>query len=125
MIGVDLGKYDLDAPLENIKTQASQGLLSATMDAIEGRAPTVREAALHWGMAVGMPQIVGTPEQVADKIEEFWRVSGCYGFNTSPTVSPSSINNFVEQVVPILQKRGLMRTEYAGTTYRENLDQSA
>ena len=52
-------------------------------------------------------------------------MSGCYGFNTSPTVSPSSINNFVEQVVPILQKRGLMRTEYAGTTYRENLDQSA
>lgn len=123
MIGVDLSKFDLDQSLESIETNASRGMLAATLDSIEGRAPTVREAALHWGMSYGMPQMVGTPEQVATKIEEYWRHSGCYGFNISPTVSPTSIIEFVEQVVPILQKRGLMRTEYADTTFRANLSQ--
>ncbi|MBY5377292.1 NtaA/DmoA family FMN-dependent monooxygenase [Rhizobium leguminosarum] len=123
MIGIDLGKYDLDLPLENIETNASRGLLAATLDSIEGRAPTVREAALHWGMSYGMAQMVGTPEQIATKIENYWRESGCYGFNISPTVSPTSIIDFAEQVVPILQKRGLMRTEYADTTFRGNLSQ--
>jgi long-chain alkane monooxygenase len=123
MIGVDLGKHDLDASLESIDTQASRGLLAATMDSVEGRAPTVREAAKHWGMAPAMPQFAGTPEQTADWIERMWRESGCYGFNISPTISPQSVVDFVDQVVPILQKRGLMRTEYAGATYRENLTQ--
>jgi FMN-dependent oxidoreductase (nitrilotriacetate monooxygenase family) len=121
MIGIDLSKYDLDQPLESIETQASRGLLASTMDSVEGRPPTVREAAIHWGMAVGMPQLAGTPEQVADWIEDYWRRSGCYGFNISPTTSPDSVVDFVEQVVPILQKRGSMRTDYAGTTFRENL----
>jgi FMN-dependent oxidoreductase (nitrilotriacetate monooxygenase family) len=124
MIGVDLSRHDPDSPLEDFKTDASRGLLTATLAAMPGRSPTIREAALHWGMAIGMmPQFIGTPEQAADWIEKLWRESGAYGFSVSPTVSPPSVVEFIDEVVPILQKRGLFRTEYAGTTYRENLMQ--
>ena len=62
-----------------------------------------------------------TPEQVADKMEETWRETGCYGYNLTPSIMPSSVEDFVDQVVPILQKRGIYRTEYEGTTFRANL----
>lgn len=124
MIGVDLSKHDLDSPLERFETDASRGLLAATLAAFPERSPTIREAARHWGMAIGMmPQFVGTPEQAADWIEELWRGSGAYGFSISPTISPPSVTDFVDQVMPILRRRGLARTEYAGTTYRANLAQ--
>jgi FMN-dependent oxidoreductase (nitrilotriacetate monooxygenase family) len=125
MIGVDLAKHDPDKPLEDISTEASRGILMAVLDSIGDRAPTVREAALHWGVAYGSGQVIGTPEQVADEIERHWRESGCYGFNISPTNNPASVIDFVEEVAPILRKRGLMRSEYAGTTYRQNLDQQS
>ena len=82
---------------------------------------TIREVALRWGVSIGKPQFVGTPEQVADKMEETWRETGCYGYNLTPSIMPSSVEDFVDQVVPILQKRGIYRTEYEGTTFRENL----
>ena len=69
-----------------------------------------------------MPQVVGTPEQVADQLEQIWRETGCHGYNMTPNVMPRSIENFVDEVVPILQKRGIYRTEYEGSTFRENLD---
>jgi len=69
---------------------------------------------------VGMPQIVGTPEQVADQMEMMWRETGCHGYNITPHVMPTSINDIVDEVVPILQKRGIYPTEYQGKTLREN-----
>lgn len=121
MIGADLDNRDLDQPLADVTTNASQGILSAMLDVFEGRVPSIREAALHWGTSYGMPQLVGTPELVATQIETFWRESRCYGFNISPTVNPTSIEDFVDGVVPILQKRGLMRSDYEGKTFRDHL----
>jgi FMN-dependent oxidoreductase (nitrilotriacetate monooxygenase family) len=120
-LGVDFSQMDLDRPLEELETQASRGLMAAMSAAFEGRRFTLREAAIRWGLAVGMPQLVGTPEQVADQLEAIWRETGCHGFNVTPTITPASIEDFVDQVVPILQKRGVYRTEYAGTTFRDNL----
>ena len=65
--------------------------------------------------------MVGTPEQVADEIEATWRASGCHGFNVRPTTVPDSIEEFVDTVVPILQKRKIFRMDYEGETFRENL----
>jgi len=122
MLGIDLSKHDLDSPLGDFETDASRGLLASTLAAMAGRSPTIREAAAHWGMAIGMmPQLIGTPEQVADDIEKIWRGSGAHGLSIAPTISPLSVAEFVDGVVPILQRRGLMRTEYAGSTYRQNL----
>jgi alkanesulfonate monooxygenase SsuD/methylene tetrahydromethanopterin reductase-like flavin-dependent oxidoreductase (luciferase family) len=120
-VGVDLTQFDLDTPLDRFSTQAGQGLLAALQRSLEGRAPTIREAALQYGMSCGIPQFVGAPEQVADWIEQLWSTVGCYGFGISSNVNPGSMDAFVDHVVPILQKRGLTRRSYAGTTFRENL----
>ena len=94
---------------------------TALVSASTGDEAGLREAAVRWGLAVGIPQLVGTPEQVADQLESIWRETGCHGFNLTPTITPSSIEEFVDEVVPILQRRGIFRTEYAGETFRENL----
>lgn len=120
-LGVDFSQMELDQPLEEQKTQASQGLMKAMSASFDNRRFTLREAAVRWGLAVGMPQLVGTPEQVADQLEAIWRETGCHGFNVTPTITPSSAEEFVDEVVPILQRRGLFRTGYAGETFRDNL----
>ncbi|MBT0669544.1 LLM class flavin-dependent oxidoreductase [Novosphingobium profundi] len=63
----------------------------------------------------------GTPEQVADLCETWFREGGADGFSLSPNYQPGALEDFVDQVIPILQKRGLFRTEYEGATLRENL----
>jgi FMN-dependent oxidoreductase (nitrilotriacetate monooxygenase family) len=120
-MGVDFSGYELDRPMQEIQTQASQGLMKAFSAVLGDRPFTLREVAIRWGLAVGMPQIVGTPEQVADQMENIWRETGCQGFNVTPTIMPVSVEDFVDQVVPILQRRGIYPTEYAGTTFRDHL----
>jgi FMN-dependent oxidoreductase (nitrilotriacetate monooxygenase family) len=121
-LGIDFAGYDLDAPLMEAATDASQGLMKAMTSMMDGDAFTLREAALHYSLAMGMPQLVGTPEQVADQMEHIWRETGCHAFNITPTINPCSVEDFVNEVVPILQQRGIYRTEYTGRTFRENLE---
>ena len=121
-MGVDFSGMELDQPLAEMQTQGSQGLMKAFSTAVGDKPLTLRDVAIRWGLAVGMPQLIGTPEQVADQMETIWRETGCHGFNVTPHVMPSSIEDFVDQVVPILQKRGIYRTEYEGRTFRENLE---
>jgi FMN-dependent oxidoreductase (nitrilotriacetate monooxygenase family) len=120
-LGVDFSEYELDRPLQEIQTQASQGLMKAMAAGFGDRPFTLREAAIRYGLAIGIPQLVGTPEQVADQMETIWRETGCHAFNVTPTIMSSSVEAFVDQVVPILQKKGIYRTEYEGRTFRENL----
>lgn len=65
--------------------------------------------------------VVGAPEQIADDIERWFRAGAADGFNLMPDQLPHGLRDFVEGVVPILQKRGLFRTEYEGRTLREHL----
>ena len=64
---------------------------------------------------------VGTPTQVADEMEHWFKDGACDGFNVMPAYQPGSLKDFVDMVIPELQRRGLFRTEYEGTTLRENL----
>ncbi|MFT3966205.1 MAG: NtaA/DmoA family FMN-dependent monooxygenase, partial [Sphingobium sp.] len=121
ILGRSFTEADYDQPIETGDTQASQGWMTAVENWTKDRSPTVREMALDLAISPMSPRIVGTPEHVADTLEAWWRDTGCYGFTFSPNVMPDSMDSFVDHVVPILQKRGLMRTDYAGTTYRENL----
>ena len=82
---------------------------------------TLRELYLSLATARGHRTVVGTPEQVADAIEEWFLGGAADGFNIMPPVLPTALADFVDQVVPILQKRGLYRTAYEGRTLRENL----
>jgi N-acetyl-S-(2-succino)cysteine monooxygenase len=78
---------------------------------------TARRAATakhHW-------IVMGTAKQIADQMEDWFVNEGADGFNLLPSYLPGVLNDFVDLVVPELQKRGLFRTEYEGRTLRENL----
>jgi FMN-dependent oxidoreductase (nitrilotriacetate monooxygenase family) len=81
---------------------------------------TVRQLIGRLGGGRGHRTFAGTPEQVADTIAEWSDAAAADGFNVMPPALPSGLETFVEHVIPILQKRGLARTEYAGTTLRDH-----
>ncbi len=73
------------------------------------------------GAARGHWVICGTPETVADTLQQWFEERACDGFNILPAYFPGGFDDFVDMVVPILQERGLYRREYSGTTLREHL----
>jgi alkanesulfonate monooxygenase SsuD/methylene tetrahydromethanopterin reductase-like flavin-dependent oxidoreductase (luciferase family) len=81
---------------------------------------TVRELIGRLGGGRGHRTFSGTPEQVADAIQDWFDADAADGFNIMPAVLPSGLTAFVDQVVPILQQRGLFRTDYTGMTLREH-----
>ena len=89
----------------------------------DGSPMTVREVGMRHGQSVGLPQFVGTAASVADQMEAFIDAVGGDGFMLSPIYCPGAIERFVDEVVPELQRRGRMRTEYAGVTLRDILRQ--
>ncbi len=66
--------------------------------------------------------LVGNPSEVADYIEEWFVEEACDGFNVFPNYVPGAVEAFAELVIPELQRRGLFRTEYTGTTFRDHLN---
>ncbi|WP_432571875.1 LLM class flavin-dependent oxidoreductase [Kineococcus sp. SYSU DK005] len=81
---------------------------------------TVRELIGRLGGGRGHRTLAGTPEQVADALQSWFEAGAADGFNVMAPVLPSGLEEFVEHVVPLLQRRGLFRTEYTGTTLREH-----
>jgi FMN-dependent oxidoreductase (nitrilotriacetate monooxygenase family) len=81
---------------------------------------TVRQLIARLGGGRGHRTFAGTPEQVADTIEEWFRSGAADGFNVMPAALPSGLELFVDHVVPILRDRGLFRREYTGRTLREH-----
>ncbi|GIG21418.1 monooxygenase [Cellulomonas chitinilytica] len=81
---------------------------------------TVRQLIGRLGGGRGHRTFSGTAEQVADAIQDWYDHGAADGFNIMPAVLPSGLDDFVDQVVPILVDRGLFRTEYTGTTLREH-----
>ncbi len=71
--------------------------------------------------ARGHRQICGTPAQIADQMQEWFEAGAADGFNVMPPWLPGGIDVFIEEVVPILRRRGLFRTEYTGSTLRDHL----
>jgi alkanesulfonate monooxygenase SsuD/methylene tetrahydromethanopterin reductase-like flavin-dependent oxidoreductase (luciferase family) len=86
-----------------------------------GQAMTVAEVAQRHGQSVGLPQFVGTPGAIADQMEAFINTTGGDGFMLSPIYCPGAIEEFVDLVVPELQRRGLFRTDYSGAMLRDHL----
>ena len=73
-----------------------------------------------WVAAADTARSTGTPEQVADDIELWFKEGAADGFNVMPAAMPSGLEAFVDRVVPILQERGLFRRDYEGTTLRDH-----
>ena len=121
VLGHDASKFDPDKPLPNIpESNASKSARERAIALAETEGLTVRQLAQRLGGFSGLA-IVGTPETIANEMEEWLITNGCDGFNIMFPYLPDGLDNFVEQVVPELQKRGLFRTEYEGTTLRANL----
>ena len=90
----------------------------------DGTPMTVTEVAVRHGQSVGIPQFVGTPADIADQMEAYIGEVGGDGFMLSAIHSPGAVEEFVDLVVPELQRRGLFRTKYKGRTQREILRQA-
>ncbi len=120
----DFSQLNLDDVMEYSPDFSIQGL-GKMYGKVAGRKLTLREVAQMHGQSVSLPQIVGTPEHVADQLEAFVATAGGDGFVLSPIYTPGAIEEFVDLVIPVLQKRGLFRTDYTGSTQREHLRQDA
>jgi FMN-dependent oxidoreductase (nitrilotriacetate monooxygenase family) len=118
----DLSKIPLDAKMMD-RTEPKLKRMRTRYLKSSGESMTLAEVAQRHGQSVGLPQFTGTPETIVDQMEAFMYVAGGDGFMISPIYSPGAIEEFVDQVVPVLQRRGLFRTEYKGETARDILRQ--
>ncbi len=122
LLGHDVSGYPLDGPLPEIpesnatKSQREKIILRARAENL-----TIRQLAQWIGGSFGTLEIVGTPNQIADEMEAWFTTAACDGFNLMFPFLPEGLNDFVDRVVPELQRRGLFRTRYEGKTLRENL----
>ena len=126
LTGVDLSSHDLDGPFprEVIDAQAerSEGSrFQLVLDIVQREQPTLRQLCHRLAGARGHRVVTGTPDQIADTIEEWATQGAADGFNVMPPWLPGGIDVFIEEVVPILRARGLFRTDYSGTTLRDHL----
>ena len=122
MLGqIDLSKYPLDGPLPEITTTiGSHTALKMFTEMAKKENLSIRQLYMRVVLR-GHCIVRGTPERIADHIEEWFVNEGADGFNIMPPYLPGGLDDFVEKVVPVLQRRGLFRTEYEGKTLRENL----
>ncbi len=122
MGGVDLSPYPFDGPLpdfEGNKNRMSNPPALAKLARREGL--TIRGLALRFAAARGHLMLRGTPSMIADQMEHWFKSGACDGFIFMPVYLPGALDDFVDQVIPELQRRGLFRKEYEGKTLRENL----
>jgi len=120
-LGTDASGFDPDAPLPPIpETNASKTGRERVLELAEREGLTVRQLAQRLGGYSGLA-FVGTPVTIADEMEEWLEARGSDGFNVMFPYLPGGLDDFVDRVVPELQRRGLFRTEYEGTTLRDHL----
>jgi FMN-dependent oxidoreductase (nitrilotriacetate monooxygenase family) len=121
LLGHDVSVFDPDGPLPEIpETNASKSGRQRVIDLAARDNLTVRQLAQRLG-GYGGSAFVGTPKTIADEMEEWLVSEGSDGFNIMFPFLPEGLNDFVDKVVPELQKRGIFRTAYEGKTLRENL----
>ena len=120
-LGCDASLFDPDAPLPEVPpTNASQSGRDRTIAMAKREGLTVRQLAQRIGGYGGL-SMVGTPKTIADQMEEWLETGASDGFNIMFPYLPEGLDDFVDRVVPELQRRGLFRKEYEGTTLRETL----
>ena len=118
----DLSQIGLDELMAH-RTEAQLQRMQTRYRTLTGELLTLREVAQRHGQRVGLLQMVGTPAEVADQMEDYIDQVGGDGFMLSPIYTPGAIEEFVDLVVPELQRRGRYRLDYAGTTQRDHLMQ--
>jgi len=117
----DLSGHPLDSPVpvDALGTQEHRSVSAQLVERVRREKPTIRQLYLRSGIT-GSARI-GTPADIADMMQDWFEANACDGFNVTPATLPGGGEDFVEMVVPELQRRGLFRTEYEGRMLRENL----
>lgn len=122
--GHDFSHLPLDRPLtpddfpDPQTVEAARSRTVVILDFVRRERPTLRQLLAQLAGARGHHTLTGTPEQVADLMEDWFCTGAADGFNIMPPVLPAMLDVFMAEVVPLLQRRGLFRTAYAGTTLR-------
>ena len=122
--GHDFSHLKLDEPLTPADfpdpgtVEAARSRTEVIIGLVRREKPTLRQLLGYLAGARGHFVTAGTPEQIADLIEDWFHDGAADGFNLMPPVLPAMLDVFIAEVVPLLQRRGLFRTEYAGETLR-------
>ena len=119
--GLDLSTFDPDGPLPDLPPSNAARARQDMIVAMGRRGLTIREIGRVLGMSQAHRVLYGTPAQMADDMQEWLEAGACDGFNLLFAHYPTPIDEFVDLVVPELQRRGIFRREYEGPTLRENL----
>jgi FMN-dependent oxidoreductase (nitrilotriacetate monooxygenase family) len=123
MCSMDLSKFPLDGPMPDLSGPVL-GIASfreAIADIARRDNLTIRQTYQRILPSMGHCTMIGSVKQVADELEDWYTSKACDGFNINTPVMPRSLNDFVDLVIPELQRRGLFRTEYKGRTLRERM----
>jgi len=124
VLQLDPRSLDLDAPLPDdipLPPDGGHTFFRATLALAKREGLSVRGLIRALNGGTGHRTIVGTPQDVADDIERWFKAGAADGFNLMPDVLPHGLEVFVDEVVPILRKRGLFRQAYSGRTLRGHL----
>ena len=120
-LGHDMSQYPLDGPVPKLPISGNvQGYRRMVLTDAYRKNYTLRDLYNLFAVSRGYLIVCGTPSQVVDVMEEWFKAPACDGFNLTPAHFPESLDDFAELVVPELQRRGLFRTEYNGRTLREH-----
>jgi N-acetyl-S-(2-succino)cysteine monooxygenase len=121
-LGTDISAYDMDGPLPDLPPpNGAQSTFEAVTRLARRENLTIRQLGMRLAAGRQRLHVNGTPVQIADLMEEWFAGGAADGFNILPPYLPGALNDFVDSVIPELQRRGLFRTEYEGRTLRENL----
>ena len=121
-LGMDMSAYPMDGPVptppatEHLKSRSALLMEMARRDKL-----TLRQLYYRVAAARGHLLVVGTPVQIADVLERWFKSGAADGFNVMPPFFPGQFDAFADEVVPILQERGVFRADYAGKTLRDHL----
>jgi alkanesulfonate monooxygenase SsuD/methylene tetrahydromethanopterin reductase-like flavin-dependent oxidoreductase (luciferase family) len=124
--GYNFSHLPLDRPLapEDFPSpetvEAARSRTEVIINLVRRDRPTLRQLLGYLAGARGHYVAAGTPEQIADLIEDWFNAGAADGFNIMPPLLPAQLDAFSNGVIPLLQRRRLFRTEYAGTTLREH-----
>ena len=120
--GLDLSKYPIDGPLPDLpESNSAKGRQQMLIDMARNETLSIRELGQRFASGTGHRVVVGTPQSLADDMEEWFSAGGADGFTVMFPYVAKPVHDFVNLVIPELQRRGLFRTEYEGRTLRENL----
>lgn len=120
--GFDLSGYPVDGPLPDIpETNGGKSRQQLLIDLARRDNLTIRQLYLRIAGARGHQQVVGTPQSVADQLQQWFEEDGADGFNIMSPWLPGGLDDFIELALPELRRRGLFRSEYEGATLRQHL----